>query len=63
MRSIRAAVLTAIVVSGIVPNVSAAVHGGGQPRFDRERVTRAIAKFLRTFGIVSNADQIIGPRP
>lgn len=63
MRSTRAAVLVVILVFGLVPNAAAGARGGDGPGFTRERIVRVIKKYLRTFSISGNADQIIAPRP
>ena len=58
----RAFVFIVVVLSfSVVPAATAAPRKGEPPRF--ERIGRVVAKLLKTFGIGSNSDAVIMPRP
>ena len=60
-RKFRAFVLVVILSITVVPIAAAGPRDGDLPRF--ERVRSIVAKLLKSFGVTSNSDAVVLPRP
>jgi hypothetical protein len=60
-RKVRVVVLIVVFSFTVVPIAAAAPRDGDLPRF--ERISRAITKLLKKFGVAGNSDAVIIPRP